>query len=395
MLTFIVGIIMTFYLPQVLGVEEYSKYAILSVCVNFFIPICSLGLVSYIIRFYKTEDKIFDLGLNSKIIYCIGLVLTLVIVCIYSLIFDLSFNDFLSIYFAVSLLALVSISAGYYRAKDDANAYFNLVASQKILHFIIFVIISEFFYTSAILYFLSSIISCFLILLITRFRCFPVVGELEVSIKTVKYGLSFCIPIAIANISITFIPVIERNLILSIFDSDVLSQFVFNYELITKFTSISLLVIKVIIWPHIACGNKNIEISRYEQTLKNSLIILTVIILIGSVFIKLIYQWLIENVFNMSTYSNEYLMILLFISSCIIIMNYIVNLGSMIMNKTSIISSKTAIVIVFHTLGIMVLSQYIYIYGVVISMIFAQIISLSYSIIKNKKEIKLSFNYEC
>lgn len=387
--TFFIGMIITLYLPKTLSIEQYSKYAILSVCITFFIPICSLGLVSYIVRYYKQREKEFDLGSNSKAIYSIGLMLTLFSVGSYSYIFDLGVYEFFVLYASVSLLALVSISSAYYRAKGDASAYFSLVATQKITHLIIFLIITYIYESTAILYFLSGSLSCLIVLALTGYNCFPPKDNRMISLDTIKSSVTFCIPIAIANISVTIIPVIERNLISSLYDTMTLAQFVFNYELISKFTAVSLLIIKISVWPYVACGERRLELIRYKEVLKKSALALSILLPIAMIFVYFAYNFIVIKALNMESYANINIFYLFVLSSVFLVYNYIINIGSMILDKTHIITIKTINIIILHVVGIYALSEFFGIYGVVISMMFAQFAGVIYSFHKNRRIINL------
>ncbi|WP_219811914.1 hypothetical protein, partial [Vibrio jasicida] len=87
----------------------------------------------------------------------------------------------------------------------------------------------------------------------------------SIEIKQIVNVLGYCIPLAFANILVMFLPLMERTLIEQQLSLNELAQYVFNFEIASKFTTVFLLCLKLIVWPNIVDSNNSKEKYKYKK----------------------------------------------------------------------------------------------------------------------------------
>jgi O-antigen/teichoic acid export membrane protein len=378
-ITFIANISLTIIIARYLHVEEFVDYTQVSSFMNMIVPVCTFGLIPFVIRqFNNGNNRDFDLRYVSINIFLIGAALSLVSVVIYFLFGGVgSIGNMFLTYSVIILTALGLVSNSVARVQRRPWNYFFIGAVGRAISIILigaaFVVSDSWRSIQGIL--ICTSVGLALPLLLTRFRWLPPAEEAKEKNRTgIITAFHFVFPITLSNMVVMSTPFLERVILKSSLADFEIAQYVFNYDLALKSLAIITIFLKLLVYPSIVTGDPEEESRRFRLLMK-----LTILGSVAAFFIIALSSYFYVDAMRYLTgsikYANRTIFILVGGYSLIFIMNYIVTIGVMLTGKTRSLLYGSCIFTALHVVGISILPQYFGAVGVCCSLIASQVIA--------------------
>lgn len=391
LVTFVVSVIATLITPKVLGVEGYAQYAVVYALINFLIPISSFGLVPFIIRNFKNRDgRAFDLHKVSLILFWIGTLLASLVLILQAWLAESKLfqrSDYLVVLGAVISTASLVVASGYYRAADKAKIYFLLVAGQKILALVSFLLIFYFVRNDYLAFFYGIVLSNIVVAFLVRFRLFPP-DEGKLGIEQIAVPLKVCAAIMCSNALLLFLPWFERQFLFSHISSLELSKYVFNAELTAKLLAGVLLVLKVVVYPKVMSGSPAAEVAAYHRAMKGGAIVVCLVYLLAIAVSYYFYEPLLKWFFSDTSFSSLGYFQFQMAYSCLVVVSYISYIGVMLTGKTLLMVLGSIALVAIDLSCLLLLVDGFGAYAAIIGLVIGQLASIAICILGNKVALR-------
>lgn len=365
----------TLVLARLLGAAEFGRYGVWLAILNFLVPVVTFGMTPYIIRnikteryrdfaFYKSVRYMFAAGVSAGATILIAIVAFIPDLNVFS-ISSLAFSGML-----VSAAGLVIFSA-FNRAKNEPNLYFVNVGGQKITHLFLIVIAATVLPVFTVdLFFICGALAFTMIGAFLWFRGGSFY-HVEMGSPRLGPGMRFCIPVILTNALVLALPLVERTVLVRWVKLDELGIYVFNLDLVAKFSASLLLIMKLLIFPSVMSTDKGMEVFRYRQYLKK--VIGSCLVGVALLFIFSIggYERVL-GLISMSDYENARIFGLAIVYSGMIVVGYMISIGVMITGKTTIMTYSAVLMIVAHVAALYFTVPLFGIYGAGYSLVASQ-----------------------
>lgn len=381
-ITFLISIIFSASLPKLLGVQDYIVVMQISALINFLLPICAFASPTLFIKKYNFTDRL-SLFRQVLKLYSLGTLTVLISIFIFfnflgEIDYKIAVHTFVITMFTSFLVGITTFA----RVESKVLLY---AVSTILIKLNVLVIVSVFYGSESLStsQFLAvwSYSSVFVFLLSLILMKSPVknalmnVGvEANHEIENFKQMLVFCSPIVFANVLTMLLPFFERYILDGLIDKDGLALYLFNIDILSKVSSILLLVLKVVIYPRIMLSNKNAQIKLFSSYLKNVFFICLIVIL-SSPLISFVYGLLIKGVLGYVNYYDMGVSLFLISYSMIVPLNYILSIGLVITNKNKFLMISTSLTLIMHMIGVNILSSNYGVLGVSFSLFFSIVIT--------------------
>lgn len=402
--TFVTNIILTILLANYLSVQEYVFYGQASSAVNFLIPLCSAGLVPFIIRHFQNYDnRDFDLGSITRTIYWGGCCLLLLILGA-SLLLDISIKSkavSFAIYGSVVINAASILSNALQRAKRQSLRYIWVSVGSRLIGLgaLLYFFMRSSAYHNVETYLMSLMFGTAVVLAVLHFRIFPDrEADKSREPKALKAALHFTVPVMIASSISQSTPFFERTILSGTLGHEALSQYIFTSEIALKLLAVILLMMRLVVFPRLVSGNPERERSTYRKIIQWTLpgsFVLGALVLLASPFYSIVMGLFIND----HRLINPTLFSIIGIFSISLIIQYIFQMGLFLTGRTSISLYTSAAALVLHLTIAPFAARWAGVEGVALSLIFAQVITLIacyttgiHKYIFHKSETKLSKN---
>lgn len=390
--SFLASVSLTVMLAKYLSVSEFGRYGVWLSVLNFLLPIATLSMSPYIIRnikngsfstygFLKTVSVLFFLGLLAA-----GAIFLMIFICMPQL--GGSYVSGMVFYWALASSAVLVLAAAFGRALDKPLFYLLNVGGQKTISLILLLLIMCLATTPMVEhYFMASAASSSIVVAGIGFVSYFHIFSDQNARTKIRDGLRFCVPVVVANSLVLALPLIERAVLFGWAEPGDLGRYVFNFEMVAKFLSVILLVMKVVVFPSVIGGNKENEIVRYRWYFRNLLFLLALALCLAQVFVYFAYDWVL-SVSGMSEYADRKIFMFATFYSVMLILGYMLNVGVMVTGKTKFMSYGAALMLMCHVAGLYIMVPVFGVYGAAMSLVMSQAIHLLVLYFFSEKEIR-------
>ncbi|TMN77042.1 MULTISPECIES: hypothetical protein [unclassified Pseudoalteromonas] len=392
-LTFLVSIIFSLLLPKALGVQDYIIVMQITAFINFLLPICAFASPTLMIRQYNSLDRSV-LFLQIIKLYLLGSLLVTAIIVFTLLYLDvMTINIAILVFFITLFSSVLTGIAAFARAQTLLFLY----SLCTILVKLNLLLIVTFFYidntlSATHLLFLWTLSGGIVLFLAFVYMEQPLsIAKLNSDVVEKNELLNmnevivFCFPVVFANLLTMLLPLLERFLLGGLISSGDLALYLFNIDILAKFSSVILLALKVVVFPKIMLTKKGLQVELFYTYLKKVSIIIFFVFL-ASPFLSYLYGVIIAKFIGYNEYYDFYVVILLITYSLVIPFNYMLTIGLVIINKNKFLLVSTSMTLFLHVVGILVFSEKYAALGASSSLFFSFLISslilLFYTLVK-------------
>ncbi|EJF7264716.1 hypothetical protein M8475_002545 [Vibrio parahaemolyticus] len=377
--TFISSFLLAAILPKVLDVSDYILVMQLTAIVGLFVPLCTFAAPTYLIRQYKVIKGYYLINIVAKL-FILGLTLSIIILTPINFLYmehysEVSIHIFLIA--IISLMAVLSILSGVSRMQSNALLYFHSIATSKILTVVFLIVISLFFSVSknTYIYLWFSALMITVVLLFRRAResINVLLENNEVNdnvVHSFRDSFFFCYPIVISNALVVALPFIERMKMPLVISNEDVALYIFNIDVIGKISAVSLLVLKVVIFPHILKFDIKEQIIQYHLYLKK-LVTFLIMVCIASYIIVFSFLNRVYESLGYGDFFNADVICMVITSFCLIAVNYMFTIALAIVKKNEILILTTVITLTLHYIGIDYLGVRFGVVGISFSYLFS------------------------
>lgn len=377
--TFVANVALTILLARYLAIDEFVDYAQISAFINMMVPVCTFGLIPFVIRQLKNVgNRDYDLRFVTQSVLVVGALASLTAVVGYSLFGGLSsLRNSVLCYVVILVSAIGLVSNGVSRVTRRPWNYFFIGAVGRSLSIVMIAIA---FAVSRPWRSVEAILVCTAVglavpLLFSVRSWFPPhEPDKERALSSVQAALSVVLPITLSNMVVMSTPFLERLILRSQVDDFQAAQYIFNYDLALKSLAIITLFMKLIVYPTLASGDPVDEARRFRRIVRMGMIglIPAVLFLVAA---SMPYPHVLEYFTDNSQYANSVLFILIGIYSLIFMANYVVTMGVMLTGDTRSLIYSSLIFTCLHVSGVWLFSNRFGAVGVCISLIVSQLLS--------------------
>lgn len=391
--TFLLNFVFLIIISQALSAGEFVAFSVLFALANLMVQLSTLGLVPFIIRNFNNRDQRgFDLGWVSRASFLIGLGLAAIALTI-AVAFNIVGSDpvlLLLLSAAVVLTAMSNLSSGIFRSARQPLYYLTVSAGQKMI--LVAILTGCWMWQpsmmNAKLVFLVIAVSTLIGLLMTGLRISPA-RELEKTTgkKELFRALGFLIPVSLTNFLILLVPFIERSFLAGQFSEIEVAQYIFNFEMGFRVSAGLMIVLKVLVWPSVACGDPTRERQNFYNALRWVLTITGGIVLLTALLAPPYYND-IGVFFGLSPeYLRADFLIAAIAFTMMNVVNYVVVMGVMLTGRTYISMSGAIIFVVVYGILLTPMAAYYGLFGAVGALLSAQVLNGAFTYLANRKAI--------
>lgn len=385
--TFISSLLLAVFLPKIFDEGNYIRVMQLLSLTSLITPIFSFAVPTYIMRYLNKFHGSELINMSLKLL-TFGTVLSIVLLILFGINTGyLNKPSYLLYVIAICLLQAVFLSySALARMNGVASLYFNTVALPKVL--LVTIIIFIFYFSKEIDYklylflWLGSLLAATLISIkkvnsLTKDLYKSKCTQSDGSLKSFKGSFVFCYPIVVSNVLVVALPFLERFILPGQLDSTEMATYIFNVDLIGKVTAVSILFLKVIVFPNVLKMNMESQCAKYYQYLKLVLVLVfsvfTLMVLFAGSFVKSIYAFM-----GYSSYFNSFVFKCVFLGSLLFSINYMFTIALAIVSDNAPLLKSTALALCLHTFGMLVVFKSTGVEGVAFSFAVSMLLSSVY-----------------
>lgn len=385
--TFISSLLLAVLLPKIFDEGEYIRVMQLLSLVSLITPIFSFAVPTYIMRHLNKlhGNELVKISLKLLLLGAALSIILLILFCINT--GYLNEPSYLLCVSAICFLQAILLSySALARMNGVTSLYFNTVALPKVLLFTVIIFI--FYFEEIINYQLylfiwlgsllvTSLISIKKVNSLTKGLYKSECNKCDGVVKSFKEPFVFCYPIVLSNVLVVALPFLERFILPGQLDSTEVAMYIFNIDLIGKVTAVSILFLKVIVFPNILKMKIEVQCAKYHQYLR------LVLILAASVFISmaLLTSTFVRDIYVSMGYSiffNSFVFKCVLFGSLLFSINYMFTIALAIVSDNAPLLKSTALTLSLHTFGILVVFKSSGVEGIAFSFVISMLLSSIY-----------------